>query len=344
MTALIRASSLKGFRELVSQLGGNPDVFLRQMEISPDLIDDDDGVYPLRSFVGLLELTAQEMQCPDFGLRLSEMHGSRHLGAVGVIGLHSSTVGDAIRDILEHLDYHCPAVVCGLDTRLCPGKTTLTWDFALTDAPQRVQIDESGVGNTYQELRILTQGAFAPVMVLFRHSLTKPLAVYEKYFHAPVFFEQEVNGVVMQSSVLDRPLPQANPLLHKLAIAYVCEGLERQRADIADQVGFLVRRLLPTMKCSLANVAQRLCVHERTLQRKLKQTGLVFEDIVDEVRKSRAEELLKQSTLPIAQIAELLGYAEQSSFNRACLRWFRTTPTRVRQRVGIANGESVRAA
>lgn len=339
MTALIRASSLNGYRELVCDLGGDPDYFLRRLNISPDLLHDEAGTYPLRSFVGLLETTASEMRCPDFGLRLSEMHGSRHLGAVGVIGLNSATVGDAINDILNHLDFHCPAVICRLDTRFCPGKTTLTWDFSLTEVHARTQIDESAVGNIHQELSILTQNTFAPVMVLFRHSATKPLAAYRQYFRAPIYFEQEVNGVVFDTSVLDRKLNQANPLLHKLAVAYVRETAERFKLDIAAQVGFLVRRLLPTMRCGLGDVSQQLCIHERTLQRKLKSANVVFEDIVDDVRKARAEELLTQSSLSMAQIAESLGYAEQASFNRACLRWFQATPSAIRRSAQRESGD-----
>jgi AraC-like DNA-binding protein len=210
--------------------------------------------------------------------------------------------------------------------------------------PERTQIDESAVGNTYQELRILTQGAFVPVMVLFRHAATKPVSLYEKYFRAPVFFEQEVNAVVMYSSVLNRRLSQADPLLHKLAAAYVGEATALQRLDVAAQVNFMVVRLLPTMRCGLGDVAHRLCMHERTLQRKLKSVGLIFEDIVDKVRRSRAQELLGTSTLSMAHIAGELGYAEQASFNRSCLRWFRAAPTQAQRKLRIVSGKSLRAS
>jgi len=335
MTALIRASSLNGYRELVCTLGGDPDRYLQQFGISSALIDDEFGLYPLRSFIDLLEMTAEDLECPDFGLRLSAVHGARHLGPLGIIGANSTTVGEAMQEILENLDFHCPAVMARLDTRICPGKPTFTWDFSLPDASHRTQIDESAVGNIYQELKILAQGDFVPEMVLFRHSATKHLNVYRRFFRAQVFFQQEVNGVVIRPEVLNRKLVDVNPQLHKLALAYVREAIDRQKPDIGSQVRLLITRLLQTKSFGIGDVAKSLGVHERTLQRKLKTSGAGFEDILDSVRETRAAELLRHSEVSMAHIATLLGYAEQASFSRACLRWFGANPSAVRQRARL---------
>jgi AraC-like DNA-binding protein len=72
-------------------------------------------------------------------------------------------------------------------------------------------------------------------------------------------------------------------------------------------------------------------MHERTLQRQLRNCNLVFEDIVDQIRSERADELLRNSSLSMAQIAALLGYSEQAVFNRASLRWFDATPMEIRR-------------
>jgi len=333
--ALIRASSLNGYRELVCTLGGNPDEYLEKFGISPALIDDEFGLYPLRSFIDLLELTAAELECPDFGLRLSAVHGARHLGPLGIIGANSTTVGEAMQEILDNLDFHCPAVMARLDTKICPGKPTFTWDFSLPEALHRTQIDESAVGNIYQELKILAHGDFTPEMVLFRHSATKPLNVYRRFFRAQVFFQQEVNGVVIKPEVLNRKLIHVNPQLHKLALAFVREAIHRQKPDIVSQVRVLITRLLQTKKFGIGDVAKSLGVHERTLQRKLKNAGAGFEDILDSVRETRAAELLRHSEVSMAHIATLLGYAEQASFSRACLRWFGANPSAVRQRARL---------
>ena len=72
--------------------------------------------------------------------------------------------------------------------------------------------------------------------------------------------------------------------------------------------------------------ADRFGLHPRTLQRRLAAESLVFEGIVEQVRRNRAETYLAESAIPMSHVAAMLGYAEQASFNRACHRWFGSTP------------------
>jgi AraC-like DNA-binding protein len=74
-------------------------------------------------------------------------------------------------------------------------------------------------------------------------------------------------------------------------------------------------------------------MHRRTLQRRLEVQGLYFEDIVDLVRRKRADQLLPHAAIPLTEIYQLLGYTEQSSFSRACRRWYGATPLATRQRL-----------
>jgi len=51
---------------------------------------------------------------------------------------------------------------------------------------------------------------------------------------------------------------------------------------------------------------------------------------VDRARLEQAAKYLAEPTFLLSQIAGLLGYSEQSAFNRACRRWFACTPQQVR--------------
>lgn len=66
---------------------------------------------------------------------------------------------------------------------------------------------------------------------------------------------------------------------------------------------------------SLKQVAERLHLSERTLQRQLAKEQTSFQLLVAEVRRKQAEFLLKQQHLSIEQIAERLGYADISHFH-----------------------------
>ena len=72
-------------------------------------------------------------------------------------------------------------------------------------------------------------------------------------------------------------------------------------------------------------------MHTRTLQRRLSEQNLVFEELVDEHRKELASRYLAESNLRLTQVAGLLGYADQSALNRSCRRWFGMTPKQLCQ-------------
>jgi AraC-like DNA-binding protein len=74
-------------------------------------------------------------------------------------------------------------------------------------------------------------------------------------------------------------------------------------------------------------LARALNVSLRTLHRHLQQEGSSVQSLKDEVRFSRAQELLRRTRQPIKQIAHQLGYRSEKSFARAFRQWTHTTPS-----------------
>ena len=64
----------------------------------------------------------------------------------------------------------------------------------------------------------------------------------------------------------------------------------------------------------------------RTLQRRLSDRGYSFQTLVDDSRRELAKRLLKETDYPLAEIAFLTGFSEQSAFTRAFKRWAGQTP------------------
>ena len=65
-----------------------------------------------------------------------------------------------------------------------------------------------------------------------------------------------------------------------------------------------------------------------TLYRKLKSEGFSFHEIVDKVRKDKAELLLSKNQHTLSEIAFLLGFSELSSFSRAFKKWTGSSPAK----------------
>jgi AraC-like DNA-binding protein len=83
---------------------------------------------------------------------------------------------------------------------------------------------------------------------------------------------------------------------------------------------------------TLEGVAARLGVPPRSLQRRLAAEGTSYNGLLDQVRHELALRYLRQRELALVEVAFLLGFAEQSVFQRAFRRWTGTSPAEWRRR------------
>ncbi|MDC1144882.1 AraC family transcriptional regulator [Porticoccaceae bacterium] len=72
-------------------------------------------------------------------------------------------------------------------------------------------------------------------------------------------------------------------------------------------------------------------VSERILKRRLETESTSFRSILDEIRYLLAREYSAKVELTIANVAQLLNYADTVSFRRAFVPWNELTPSAYRQ-------------
>ncbi|WP_454256139.1 helix-turn-helix domain-containing protein [Pseudomonas sp. Marseille-Q8238] len=147
---------------------------------------------------------------------------------------------------------------------------------------------------------------------------------YQAYFRMPVRSYGSDIVFHMPSSVLDQPIPTANPAVFQAALATVSESftriLEQEMGGMRQRVVALLASL-PERYPDIRQVARHLKLTERTLRRRLCEEGSSYRQILDESRLQRTQELLERTQLTIEQIAELVGYADASSLRQAFRRW-----------------------
>ena len=161
--------------------------------------------------------------------------------------------------------------------------------------------------------------------------------------HAQVFGPAVVYGVPaaygrFDAALLDRPVPNADGSMLKVLQRHADELLaarlrETSEPRIVTDVRREVAAQLASDRARVDDVATALSLSTRTLQRKLADAGTNFQAVHDAARQALAEELLRDSQLNLTDVAFMLGYREQSSFNRACREWFGATPARTRERL-----------
>jgi hypothetical protein len=103
MASLIRATNLWGYGDLIRELGADPQPFLSRFHISAGVEYEEDAFIPFEAAVRLLEASADELNCPDLGLRLSQWQGLDILGPIAVIARNAQTVLGGLESIASYL-------------------------------------------------------------------------------------------------------------------------------------------------------------------------------------------------------------------------------------------------
>jgi AraC-like DNA-binding protein len=336
MAAMVQAQSLRGYPELVRDLGGCPTRLLRKAGIDPSALNQLTAFISFESLIELLEHSGADLGCPDFGLRLAERQDIGILGTLAVAMRYAATVGEAMRCASEYLNVYNAAVAFTVSTEERRGQARLVFKDLVAHAPRWAQTAEHGIGLTARIMTLLSEGQCHLQQVWLPHPLLDTMATYRTRFAAPLTFQANRLGLAYAARDLDRPISEGNQQLHELASRHLDNQLPRGRTPFTTQVRQAIEALLGTGTCGHRQVANALYVHPRTMQRRLNDEGTTFEDIKDLVRRDLAGRYLAQPDLPLNQVTALLDYSEQSALGRSCRRWFHATPREFRHQLAAA--------
>lgn len=173
------------------------------------------------------------------------------------------------------------------------------------------------------------------LQVEFTHAI-KDRSPYERLFQCPVIERSTRNALVCEAAILDWPVIQADPgiLVSLQALASKLLLAREQESGLLRNVRQQISDAFP-QPLKLEDAAKTLSLSPRTLQRRLKALGTHFQQEMDDVRKSTAEDYLRYSRSHLTEIAYFLGYQEQSSFNHAFKAWTGMNPGEYRRKFGI---------
>ncbi len=156
-------------------------------------------------------------------------------------------------------------------------------------------------------------------------------ARYEESFKCPVSFAAERNAILFDSQVLDSPLASENRDLAFQSDRVIEQYIASLDPDeVSSRVRELLLELLPSGEASGDSIAKKLHKSMSSLQRALRAEGTSYRDLLEDTRRSLAEQYIAEQSYNLAQIAYLLGFADQSNFTRAFKRWTGMSPSEYR--------------
>jgi AraC-like DNA-binding protein len=182
----------------------------------------------------------------------------------------------------------------------------------------------------------LTGSPVVPRRVCFAHDKPKQVEDYERVFGKDLYFNAPVTEMVFDRAILDRPVLSKDVQLRGVLERHAEALLTRLPGGdgLVDRTRIVLVESLRSGRTGVADVARRLRMSTRTLQRRLGGEKTSHAQLLESVRRDLALRYVTDLTLSLSEVAFLLGFADQTTFHRAFVRWTGKAPGAFRKRLG----------
>jgi AraC-like DNA-binding protein len=182
--------------------------------------------------------------------------------------------------------------------------------------------------------RMVTAVNWMPRETHFEHQQPNCVSEHKRIFGEFVYFNKPQTKLVFDSYIMSLPIIEADPKLFAMLRSYAENLLPEinPEAEISARVSEVLGKSLAGGQRSIGVVSKQIGVSPRTLQRKLNEEGTSYHKLVEDVQRALSERYLKSSELTICEISYLVGFSQQSAFQRAFKRWKGITPKEFQRR------------
>jgi AraC-like DNA-binding protein len=313
------------------RLGLDTDQILAATGIDRAVVNDPDSRIPIE-LVDKLWHTAYELSNdPDLALHAIEVLPFGAYRVIDFLIWNAPTLGDALAKISDYF----PLINDVVRLPFLVGDRFVTFAVQAPSDPAVITrpYAEYVLGAVFLRTRINMHTPYRLARVEFTHPRPTSVLEHERIFACPVVFGADTCQMVIPREAWDAPRVGADPMLFSVLDGHARTLLDQQPADttivgrVRDAIGVALRGGDP----GLESVAKQLGMSPRTLQRRLGEQSAIFNEVLDTMRFGAAKSYLAQRNIAATEIAYLLGFAEQSSFNRAFKRWAGQTPGEFRR-------------
>lgn len=316
--------------EILREFGCDPEDVFEKAGFKLTQFEEPDGRISYADGSRLLADCVTASACQHLGLVIGERAKMSTLGIPGFIARSATTVGTALHDLSRNLDLHDQGGSAILEAH--GNVTYFGYYIHLRGVVALDHIYDISLAQACNVLRDLCGPKLKLSEVTFSRRSPPDLAPYRRFFQAPLRFDSKQNAVVFPTRWLDQRLRSTDPLLHHHFAKEAHELHTHRAVDTAEEVRRLLRKSLAGRKFTADYIANQLCLHERTLNRRLRESGTTYRRELDTIRYEVARQMLAETRTPLSSIARALGYSDTSAFNRAFKRWSGVTPAQWRER------------
>jgi AraC-like DNA-binding protein len=283
----------------------------------------------LRAWRKLLDEAQMLRPGEPAGLQIGSGIRTRHVGTLGYLVLNCETLAEAL-DTYLHCEHQFYGANLAHMTRE-PDSWHLSWPIEYDDS--MAMVVDVAFAALYTFMRQRFSNACRLRSADLPRSPPKDANTYSRFFGCPVRFGRSEPGLRFEVSEAHRRIPLDDDGQFAMLRQQQDQAFDRvlnATDSFLRRLRYVTLRLLPNGDVSLTRVAEEMRISPRTLQRRLLCYQMSYQGLLDGLREQLATRYLTHTDLPLAQLAVLLGYSEQSAFQRGFKQWTGLTPGQYR--------------
>ncbi len=326
--ARVLTSALSGIPGLLERFGVRSEPVMAQFDLTSERMLEPHRAAGYADMSRLIGVCARKTRCEHFGFLLGSTVHLNSLGIIGRLAKHAPSAGMALRGLSEYFFLHDDGAT--LEIRTEGDSASFDYLIHAHGVEASAHVYDMTVAAMFNVMVELCGPSWRPALARLPRTAPRDAYPYHARLRCPVEFNSCHASLVFARRWLAQPVQGADSMLYDLILKEVRAEAGHQERLLAVQTRQVIADLLRNGRCSRHEVADHLGLHERTLCRCLQSCGTTFQYLLDDTRCELAQQLLHDTTMPIARIADSLGYRNPTVLARAFRRWTGMSPRRYR--------------
>ena len=314
----VHSSRLKKLADLARASHWNDSAFEAVLCATDEALNSQQQTFSFEHFVNVYRAVVEKSKDPCFGLHMGQ--DSTLAGSIGMMGASCANLKEAFEQgsaffkmmgnisrfefVHERPFYKMRLSLHGPWEQLAP-------DVAIHEVDGMLSFFTRIVG-------LNSHNMVSPYGVTFTRERLVNFDAYHKVFGVLPKTRCEYNEVIYREADMMTPMKAFNVDIFRVLKSHLEKVIHDARHHtVTAQVQSLLLAGMDYQFPDMTEIAEKLHMSPRSLQRKLKEEGTTFKEIAQSAKCELAIQMLGTSDLSISEIAYTLGYSDDSNFNRA---------------------------
>lgn len=330
MDQIIAANYLLSLEKCLEQQGVSH--FLTQIGFDPQRVQDPNAFISEAEFAAVIHKAYALSHEPALGLLFGKSLSISTHGFLGYAAMSSPTLGLAIETMVRFINTRTSLLSIEL-VKENPNQFYVQLTSPLRDVELSRFFIEMVIAHLVNMRRFLIQTHSPLPQIELSYPAPDYADAYQDILNTKISFAAPSTKVWFAAAEFSVPVSFADDASFKAARAQLQQLADQlsSQQDLPSQIKSILMHQ-DLLHISPDEIASKLCLSPRTMRRHLQAYQLSYQDLLDEVRKAKAEAYMLNQNMSVTEIGYALGFHDTSNFSKAFKRWTGHSPSEYKQK------------